>query len=170
MVNHRSVTRPAFKVAGKKTWIGGQDNEAFGLFWEQCRQDGLFGVLEGVSRMQPGAQTGGVTLGVSLVGNDPANREFYYLIGVELPEGGDASGLELYEVPATQWEVFECRGPVPQSIVAAEMYAFMEWLPASGLEHAAAPEMEVYPDGESSDDYLCEFWLPVRKALTRQEA
>ncbi|MBN1370449.1 MAG: GyrI-like domain-containing protein [Anaerolineaceae bacterium] len=170
MVNHRSVTRPAFKVAGKKTWIGGQENEAFGLFWEQCRQDGLFDALTQVAGMQPGAQTGGVTLGVSLVADDPANRAFYYLIGVELPEDGDASGLDLYEVPATQWEVFECRGPVPQSIVEAEMYAFMEWLPASGMQHAAAPEMEVYPDGESSDNYVCEFWLPVRKALTRQEA
>ncbi len=169
MIKHRSVTRPAFKVAGKKTWIGGQDNEAFGLFWEQCRQDGLFDTLGQVSGMLPGAQTGGVTLGVSLVAEDPANRAFYYLIGVELPEGADASGLEVYEVPAAQWEVFECRGQVPQSIVEAEMYAFMEWLPASGLEHAAAPEMEVYPNGESSADYLCEFWLPVRKALARQE-
>lgn len=170
MIKHRSVTRPAFKVAGKKTWIGGQDNEAFGCFWEQCRREGLLDTLALVSGMQPGPQTGGVTLGVSLVAENPANRAFYYLIGVELPEGADSNGLEVYETPAGQWEVFECRGQIPFSIVEAEMYAFMEWLPASGYEHAHAPEMEVYPDGESSDDYVCEFWLPVRKALTRQAA
>jgi len=35
---------------------------------------------------------------------------------------------------------------VPESIVQAEMFAFMEWLPQSGYEHALAPEMEVYPN------------------------
>jgi AraC family transcriptional regulator len=162
MVRHRSLELPAFKIVGKQTWIGGQDNSLFGRFWEQCRADGLFERLGRINDFQVGPQTGAITLGVSLVAEDPSRRDFFYMVGIELPEGADCQGLETYLVPTAQWEVFECRGRLPASIVAAEMYAFMEWLPQSGYEHANAPEMEVYLPGESGDHYLCEFWLPVR--------
>ena len=155
------LERPAFQVVGKKTWISGQDNSLFGRFWEQCRAEGLFDVFEQVGGFRPGPQTGGVTLGVSCVERDPAKRKFYYLIAIESPE--PVLGLETYTVPASRWAVFECHGPVPESIVQAEMYAFMEWLPNAQYAHAFAPEMEVYPpgsDGQSEDNY-CEFWLPI---------
>ena len=44
------------------------------------------------------------------------------------------------------------------SLIDAEMYAFMEWLPASQYKHDNAPELEVYP---SHDNKLVEFWIPV---------
>ena len=99
-------------------------------------------------------------MGVSCVEKDPAKREFYYLIAIESP--GPVAELETYRVPPSQWAVFECHGPVPGSIVKAEMYAFMEWLPNSGYVHANAPEMEVYPpESDGSSDNDCEFWLPI---------
>ncbi len=163
MVSYRIVERPSFAVIGKKTWIGGPDNEAFGRFWVQCRQEGLFDVFGRITQLRPGAQTQGVTLGISRVEQDPARREFDYMIAVENPDGIQVDGLELYTVPGGRWAVFECRGAVPDSIVRAEMYAFMEWLPASGYVHALAPEMEVYPplDLPNNEDTYCEFWLPI---------
>jgi AraC family transcriptional regulator len=163
MVNYSIVERLSFEVVGKKTWIGGQDNELFGRFWQECQSNGLlntFGRLRGEGR---GPQTGGLTLGISRVEENPAKREFYYMIAIEKPgscPSGLLEGMETYRVPATQWAVFECRGHVPESIVQAEMFAFMEWLPNSGYEHALAPEMEVYPN--QGDEY-CEFWLPIQK-------
>lgn len=68
--------------------------------------------------------------------------------------------METYRVPASQWAVFECKGKVPESIVRAEMFAFMEWLPNSVYEHAPAPEMEVYLD---QGDETNEFWLPIQQ-------
>jgi AraC family transcriptional regulator len=165
MTDYRIVERPAFEVIGKKTWISGQDNDLFGRFWEQCKADGLFEIFERIGGLQPGLQTRGVTLGVSCVEKDPTNRAFYYLIGMEKPKGCTTMELESYQVLASQWAVFECRGKVPDSIVKAEIYAFTEWLPASGFVHANAPEMEVYPpesDGGSDDNY-CEFWLPIKR-------
>jgi AraC family transcriptional regulator len=161
MIEHRIVERPAFEVVGRKTWIAGQDNELFGRFWAQCREQGLFELFDSLSRHRAGPQTSGAVLGISRVENDPSKREFYYMIAVEASSGDAEHDLETYRVPASQWAVFECQGKVPDSIVAAEMYAFLEWLPASGFEHANAPEMEVYPPG--SDTY-CEFWLPIRNA------
>jgi AraC family transcriptional regulator len=167
MIQYRLINRPAFEIVGRKTWIGGQDNEQFGRFWEQCRAQGLFSALEKVSHCQPGPQTGGITLGVSRVEQDPSKREFYYMISVEKPPEVQSPDLETYPVPATLWAVFECRGKVPDAIVKSEMFAFMEWLPNSGYEHALAPEMEVYfpeTDG-ASDDCYAEFWLPIKPRL-----
>jgi AraC family transcriptional regulator len=160
----RLISRPSFEITGKKTWISGQDNEIFGRFWQKCREEGLIDVFQGLTGMQPGAQTGGLTLGVSCVEADPANRSFYYFIAVEVPAGTAAEGLDQHRVPAAEWAVFEACGKMPDALVAAEMFAFMEWLPSSPYEHAAAPEMEVYPPQPKNEtgDVLVQFWLPVR--------
>ena len=163
MINFRIIERPAFEVIGKQTWIAGTDDSAaFGRFWELCGSDGTLSLLEGANGFQPGPQTAGRTLGLSRVEKDPANRAFYYMIAIEKPASCPPDlleGMETYRVPTTQWAAFECHGKVPESIVQAEMYAFMEWLPNSGYEHALAPEMEVYPN---QGDEFCEFWLPIQ--------
>ena len=155
--------RPAFEVLGRKSWIA--DQEDFGRAWAQCQADGLMDVFQRISGLRPGEQTGGATLGISRVEQDPTVRTFYYMIAVEAPAGCPPTDLERYQVPAAQWVAFECHGKVPGSIVEAEMYAFVEWLPGSGFVHAPAPEMEVYPPGSAgdSDDSYCEFWLPVER-------
>jgi AraC family transcriptional regulator len=165
MVNYRIVERPAFEIIGRKVRVGAQDNDLFGRFWEQCKNEGLFQQFGQITHWKPGPQTRGVTLGVSCVENDPRVREFYYFIAVEKPEGTATTELETHAVPASQWAVFECHGKVPDSIVEAEIYAFTQWLPNSEYTHALAPEMEVYPpesDGSSDSNY-CEFWLPIMK-------
>jgi AraC family transcriptional regulator len=162
MINHRIVDRPSFAIIGRKTYISGPDNEQVGRFWIRARAEGLFDVF---ARLRSGAgpQTGGVVLGVSRVEKDPANRAFDYMIAIEEPADG-AHDLERYDVPATRWAVFEARGKVPDSIVRAEIYAFSEWLPASGYVHALAPEMEVYlPGSDDSENSVCEFWLPIAR-------
>ena len=163
MIKHRIIERPAFDVVGKKIWISGQDNNLFSQFWVQCREQGLFEIFTEISNLQPGVQTSGSTLGVSRVEKDPTNREFYYMIAIENPQDTKVTDLEVYQVPASQWAVFECWGKVPESIVKSEIYAFTKWLPSSEYEHAKAPEMEVYfagTDGNSDQSY-CEFWLPI---------
>jgi AraC family transcriptional regulator len=160
VIKHRIVHLPSFEVVGLETWISGQDNEIFGRFWDQCQQDGSLDVLRQISGLQVGRHTQGFMLGVSRVEQDPSNRDFYYMIAVEKPEGSVVpNGFEVYRVPKAQWAAFECRGQIPESIIQTEMYAFLQWLPSSGYEHALAPEMEVYLAGDA-----CEFWLPIATA------
>jgi AraC family transcriptional regulator len=92
-----------------------------------------------------------------------SKRDFYYMISVERPPEVQLPDLETYQVPASMWAVFECKGKLPGAIVKSEMVAFMEWLPGSEYEHALAPEMEVYFPGTdgANDDCYTEFWLPV---------
>jgi AraC family transcriptional regulator len=162
MVNYRILERPAFEVIGKKTWINGQDNQLFGRFWQECQANGLLAAFWQLRANRPGFQTKGLTLGISRLEQDSAKREFFYMIAIEKPASCPLDlleGMETYRVPVTQWAVFECKGKVPESIVQAEMFAFMEWLPNSGYEHALAPEMEVYLD---QGDETNEFWLPIQ--------
>lgn len=159
MVPFRLVMRPAFQVVGKQVWIGAQDNDLFGRFWQQCREEGLFQVFDQLTSLLPGTVTNGVTLGISHVEADPSKREFFYQIAVEYPQSEIPVGLVACIVPAAHWAVFECRGPLPGSIVEAEMFAFFHWLPASGYTHALAPEMEVYPPHDNNE--YAEFWLPI---------
>jgi AraC family transcriptional regulator len=164
MIEMRLIDRPAFLIAGRKTYISGPDNEQFGRFWEQARADGLHAVFDQIRQQTghfPGPQTGAAVLGVSRVEKDPAKRDFDYMIAIEVTDGFQDGELETCLVPAVRWAVFECRGKVPESIVASEIYAFTQWLPNSGYRHALAPEMEVYL-ATGVDDY-CEFWLPVEK-------
>jgi AraC family transcriptional regulator len=166
-VAYKLINRPAFGIAGKQTFITGPDNGQFGRFWEDCRSHGWLNVLDRLKQMSgswAGPQTGAAYLGVSRVEQDPTNRAFNYMIAVEMP--GDIAlaefpplELETYLVPACTWAVFECHGKPPMSIVAAEMFAFGQWLPSSAYRHALAPEMEVYP-AHGGEDYA-EFWLPV---------
>ena len=89
------------------------------------------------------------------------------MIAIEVPEGWNgewqAGALEHYEVPESEWAVFACRGKLPEALVAAEVYAFTEWLPNSSYRHALAPELEVYPAQAHANS--CEFWLPIAERL-----
>ncbi len=163
MVPYRIIERPSFLVAGRKTWISGQDNSLFGQFWEECRAQGLLERLADVSCGQPGAQTGGVTLGISRVESDPARREFYYMIAAETAasEFGRRPG-KLRSAGEYVGRLHLHAGKCRSRIVEAEIFAFSQWLPGSEYEHAFAPEMEVYLPGVSDDAYTCEFWLPIQ--------
>lgn len=164
MINIRTVKKQAFRVAGKKTWIAGTASDQFGLFWQRCREDGTLESLRRIGE-QPGSVTGGTVLGVSCVEKDPAVRNFYFIICVECPGGIPddfvGKGMEEHIVPAAEWAVFQNTGSMPDALIAAEMRAFAEWLPASGCKHAFAPEMEVYPPCPEGDETLVEYWLPI---------
>ena len=124
MVNYRIIERPAFDVLGKKGWIAEQDD--FGRVWETCKAEGVFAIFETLTGWQRGAHTNGETLGISRVEADPTNREFYYMVAVEVPPGVTHPELEHYRGPASQWAVFECHGKIPEAIVEAELFAFDE--------------------------------------------
>ncbi|MCU0522312.1 MAG: GyrI-like domain-containing protein, partial [Anaerolineae bacterium] len=156
----------------RSTWISGPDNAQFGRFWQQCKDDGTFDRFQALTGMAPGPHTQAHVLGVSRVEANPALREFTFMVAVEAPpdsdprdsdpRDSDPHDLVRISIPACRWAIFEAHGPVPEALVAAEMYAFIEWLPASGLVHAHAPEMEVYPPSPDGQPY-CEFWLPVER-------
>lgn len=155
-VDMRIEDHKSFKVCGKKVWIGGQDNSQFEKFWSEAHKSGMVQELKEATNPAKNVTKSDV-LGVSCVEKDPNNRAFDFYIASEC---GGLEGYEEYVVPTGTWAIFRGKGKLPMSLVNAEMYAFMEWLPKSGYEHALAPELEVYLAGESD---TVEFWLPITK-------
>ena len=158
MVSVRIEEKPSFRIVGRKTWISGQDNEQFGVFWDESHKNGLINTLRKLQNNTPGLITGSYVIGVSCVEKDPSDRAFDFFIASETTSADSIDGLEYYTVPSCKWAIFSNSGDLPMSLINAEMYAFMEWLPSSQYKHANAPELEVYP---INGDKLVEFWLPI---------
>jgi AraC family transcriptional regulator len=158
-MNYRIVEREGFKLAGKSlkvTTVDGENFKAIPSFWTQCNKDGTSHKICGVNPEKP-------MLGVCMNDYDKDMKNFTYVIAAEA-DGKDAQGLEIFDVPASTWAVFESRGPMPTAIQEVWNRIYQEWFPATGYEHAGLPELEVYPEGDtSSKDYYCEVWIPVKK-------
>lgn len=157
-MDYRIVEKEAFKVVGKEIRVTTRDGEnliRIPKFWEECCQNGFYDRLCGIAN-------GADILGVCM--NDFSNEEFTYIIATQKTEGYSDNDLIEAEIPASTWAVFESIGPMPDSIQKVWGRIFSEWFPATSFEHADAPELEVYPQGDSNlDNYRCEVWVPVVK-------
>lgn len=165
-MNYRIEHHDAFRIVGPKlacSWSP-ENQEGFTLvpkFWGEHHQKGTIPNLCKIMNGQPMG-----ILGVSVGdwhGDLHISGNFDYYIAVSsdrpVPEG-----MSEYEIPACTWAIFECKGPMPVAIQSMQKRIVTEWLPNSGYQYADAPDIEQYTDGDqSSADYVCYIWLPVKK-------
>lgn len=155
-MNYRIEKKEAFRIVGVKEHLDmtvEESMERVPQFWAETFQNGMFEVVSKLADREPCG-----VLGVSTCMN---GKDFDYYIACatdrEAPENA-----EEYVVPAATWAIFECVGPMPHAIQELQKRIVTEWLPTSGYEYADAPDIEVYPEGDtSSQNYKCEVWLPV---------
>jgi AraC family transcriptional regulator len=156
-MEYRIVEKKAFAVVGKSIRVTTKDGENFKRipqFWDECYQNGFNERLFAV------AGDMGV-LGMCMEFNQE-QEEFTYMIAIEKPKGHVPENLEEKQIPSATWAVFESIGPMPDAIQKVWGRIFSEWFSATGYEHADAPEIEVYPSGNTGDaDYRCEIRIPV---------
>ncbi|MBB6634345.1 effector binding domain-containing protein [Cohnella thailandensis] len=159
-MDYRIVEKPAFRTLGIKITTsteGGQNHRDITRFWQQAGGDGTIGKI---AQLSPGKDLLGICGDMDL-----ANERFDYWIAVENADRPADDEWQEFTVPATTWAVFPSVGPMPDTIQAVWRRIFEEWFPSTGYEHAAGPELEVYPEGDtSSSDYRCEVWIPIAKA------
>jgi AraC family transcriptional regulator len=161
-MNYRIEKKEAFRIVGvKKECSWTQENQEGFIqipkFWAEQGQKGTIPEICKAMDQEPMG-----VLGVS-VGNWEVDGKFDYYIAVSSSQEVPA-GMVFYEVPACTWAIFECKGPMPTSIQAMMPRIMSEWLPGSGYQYADAPDIEQYTDGDqSSEDYLCYIWVPVKK-------
>ena len=90
------------------------------------------------------------------------NTTDYYIAAIT--EKDSPKTLCKLEIPSLTWSIFEITGPMPTAMADIWGRIFSEWFPTSGYEHAEAPEVEWYSNGDmSSSDYKSEIWIPVIK-------
>ncbi|WP_346773360.1 GyrI-like domain-containing protein [Bacillus sp. FJAT-42376] len=159
-MNYRIVNKESFKVIGKSiktSTANGHQQKTISEFWEESnRPNGLS------ERLAPNLGPMGF-LGLCLDINQD-KEEMVYMIAAEQTGTSEDKELEERIIPAQTWAVFESAGPMPNAIQDVWGRVYSEWFPSTGYEHAAGPEMEVYPAGDPYHlDYRCEVWVPIIK-------
>lgn len=158
-MDYRIVEKEAFKVVGKMVKVSTKDGENYRRipqFWKECNQDGTCEKLCTIFQAKE-------VLGLCMA-MEHEKEQFTYMIAVETTEKYTGKEFTLREIPASTWAVFTSVGPMPGAIQKVWKRIFQEWFPATGYEHADAPEIELYPPGDgSSEDYQCEVWIPIIK-------
>ncbi len=157
-MNYRIEKKSAFRVVGVKEHMQVNVDENFSRvpkFWAETCQSGRFEAICQLANQKPCG-----VLGVCTCMN---GKDFDYYIASATNKPVPEQMCE-YEVPAATWAIFECIGPMPHAIQDLQKRIMTEWLPTSGYEYADAPDIEVYPEGDTtSQNYKCEVWLPVIK-------
>ncbi len=158
-MNYRIEHKEAFRIVGVMRHFNLTIEESFEkvpMFWGEVSSNGVIEKVIENGNAEP--------CGVLGVCTCMDGRDFDYYIACAsnkpVPEG-----MSDYVVPACDWAVFECIGPMPKAMQQLQTRIITEWLPVSGYEYADAPDIEVYTQGDmQSPDYRSEVWLPVKKA------
>ena len=158
-MDYRIVERKEYEVVGKVIKVSCKDGENLRRipeFWNECNNDGT---VEKICAASKGNALLGICMDMEL-----EKERMSYMIAVEDTGSNTDSSLTTRKIPAATWAVFTSIGPLPGAIQKVWERVFQEWLPATGYEHAEAPELEVYPEGNTmAECYRCEVWIPVVK-------
>ncbi len=157
-MNYRIEQKPGFNVIDIKETVSGKDGENFRRIpqiWQEVMANGLFNKISVLGNGKPKG-----IIGVTANYNQEKNSIDYYIASVS--SMSPPAGMSRLEIPANSWLVFEVTGAIPEAIQKAWKDIYSGELEASGYNHAAGPELEVYSDGDTlSADYKSEIWIPV---------
>lgn len=154
----RLEPKAPFRLIGRSIRISKRNGEHYTKipgFWSECQRDGSFSCLAAMAAGTPKGMFG-------LCQSDekrPDEVEYSIMVKADgiLPEG-----YTQILIPEAAWAVFDCVGPVPQSIQEGWKYLQEEWLVKYPFSHANCPELEWYSDGNAyAADYLSQIWIPV---------
>lgn len=154
-MNYRIEKREAFRVVGVSCPLEQELEKNLvnvPKLWQKAGADGSLARLAEMINGEPGG-----ILGIYAYGPE-TNRRCYLAVATDR----DSDGMEEYTVPACTWAIFPGQWNTPEDIQRLEQRIAAEWLPSSGYEYAAGPDIEVYlePAHEGS---AFEVWIPVVK-------
>lgn len=164
-MEYRIEKKEAFTViANCRTFDNENSMKQIPLFWDEHMAEGKCAVVRG-------------EYGICIE-TDNASDTFEYLIadpyveGMEVPEGFITT-----TIPALEWAIFPCVGPLPDTLQKTTIRIYQEWLPTmKEYEISAGYGVEVYSDvteyenGTKDEKYHSEVWLPVRKKRITPDA
>lgn len=154
-MNYRIEKKEAFRIVGSSIQLYKEIDKNFEIvppMWETAAMDGTLEKLAALMNDQPMGM-----LGVSVCNDD---EDWRYFIAVSTTASADAL-FEEYIIPSATWAVFSGEG-TNQSIQELEKRIITEWLPTSGYEYGAAPDIEVYLNADPQNVKF-EVWIPVVK-------
>lgn len=164
VMNYKIVKRDPFKAVCKKRFIskpqGNIATDDISAFWKECGADGTLTKLPEFASFN---NLHGI-LGICFT-EEMANNGFPYGIGAEYNGKTPLDeSLDIVEIPAHTFAVFECRGPMPNAFRETYTKICTEFFPQNDLyEYGNGIELEVYPSADVNDpNYYCEIWIAVQ--------
>ncbi|SHJ40408.1 transcriptional regulator, AraC family [Clostridium cavendishii DSM 21758] len=158
-MNYRIEEKDRFRVVGIKEKISTVDDQNFikvPKLWREVFSSGK--CEEIVSLMNKGENSDIYGICANYSEKDKA---FDYFIA-SITDKDVPKDMEELIIPKSTWAIFECTGPMPDSMKSLLKRIYTEWFPSSGYEHGNTPELERYPAGDSSlEDYKSEIWIPI---------
>ncbi|HRX13407.1 MAG TPA: AraC family transcriptional regulator [Eubacteriales bacterium] len=161
-MDYRIEKKDAFKIVCKRKQVckpqGDTATEDISAFWNECTRDGTMDVICKYAKYE---NFNGI-LGVCFSG-EMEDCGFPYGIGAEY-NGVPLTnkGLDIVEIPAHTYAVFQCKGKMPDAFKTTYKQICTEFFPQSNYEYGNGIELEVYPSANVQDpDYSCEIWIAV---------
>ena len=163
-MDYRIENKGALRMICKKKQVNKPQGDTaiadISAFWDECGKDGT---IEQICKYGRFDNLGGI-LGICFSG-EMADSSFPYGIGAEyngVPLNGEA--LDLVEIPAHTYAVFQCKGKMPDAFRKTYRQICTEFFPQSNYAYGNGVELEVYPSAEVQDpNYTCEIWIAVKE-------
>jgi len=92
--------------------------------------------------------------------------KFRYMIAGKYCGGKVPEGMSLYELEQKDWAIFNCVGPLPESMQKVNTQIWKEWLPGNpDYELSGQCNIEWYDCTGNKDDsdYHSAIWIPVKR-------
>lgn len=157
-MNVKIVKMESFQVMGYQKVFSNQENaeEKIPQFWDEVFQ------IQTVKE-NPGLGIGEFGICIDEAGEDT----FRYFVAGRYTGGEVPAEMELLELPGGDYAVFDCYGPIPETIHKMNTQAFQQWLPGNpNYELRGNASVEWYDCNDEDmalDSYHSAVWLPVKK-------
>jgi AraC family transcriptional regulator len=152
VMNWRIEEREAFEVFGIERIFRSDETEKVPGFWDEVVGNGEYEKLYQ-------AADGWCCINAVCGYYETNENTFPYMICAYKKPDCKTEGYKIAQIPKATWAVFRGETDKPGSAIP-ELFRriYSEWLPSSGYDKAAGPEMEIYYKGFE------EVWIPVKKA------
>lgn len=146
IMDYKIMKKSALNIAGLTKKMSMKNDEhllATPEFWgEFSMSEKALPMIENMSK-----------LGFVCAYTNRKQQEFDYTIGVEVYNDID-DDLNFIDIPSIEWAVFEVSGDLPQAMQKMWQQIYSEYMPSISYKHGNIPELEVYPDGDTTaEDY-----------------
>ncbi len=97
--------------------------------------------------------------------DDIGGGSFRYIVAGIYKGGEVPEGLTVYELPDSDWAIFDCFGQNPKALQEVNTKIFREWMPGNpDFEFPGRVNIEWYGEEDpNSPDYHSAIWIPVKK-------
>ncbi|MDH6364670.1 AraC family transcriptional regulator [Enterococcus sp. PF1-24] len=158
-LDYKIVTTKSFRVVGKKIHTTMENSKSYRelpAFWQEVQQTAVIPELLAKMNQAPFG-----LLGVSDYNPNLDESAFDYYIGVASTLECSTGEAEIV-IPEMTWAAFKHPMGTPAELQEFQRQIVMDWLPTSGYEFAFGPDLEVY-----GEDNSVENWIPVTRVVKK---